>query len=147
MVVLRMLDGLVLRGLVWCFALLSRAATWLGCGVSASFPSLGFWFPFGLLFALSLELASLACFRAPSIWGRFTTKFIIQGHPEGGVRRRDQFLQGQLPEAQIILHHTFQTCQGPMTDPDLQGPWMDPGLQRCHNDLENLPMIVMSLSD
>ena len=57
MVVLRMLDGLVWRGLVWCFALLSRVAFWLGCGVSASFPSLGFWFLFGLHVALSLELA------------------------------------------------------------------------------------------
>ena len=41
----------------------------------------------------------------------------------------------------------FRTCQGPTTDPDLQGPRMDPELQRCHNNLENLPMIAMSLSD
>jgi hypothetical protein len=34
--------------------------------------------------------------------------------------------------------------QGPMTDPE--GPMTDPD-QRCHNDLENLPMIAMSLSD
>ena len=33
---------------------------------------------------------------------------------------------------------------GPMTDPE--GPMTDPD-RRCHNDLENLPMIAMSLSD
>ena len=55
---------------------------------------------------------------------------------------RDQLHQGQflrdLPQGVQIIHlHISQMCQGPMTDPD----------RRCHNDLENLPMIAMSLSD
>ena len=68
-------------------------------------------------------------------------------HPGEEVHRRGHYLRGQPPGAQIILHRTFRTCQGPMTDPDLQGPWMDLELQRCHNDLESLPMIAMNLSD
>ena len=68
-------------------------------------------------------------------------------HPGEEVHRRGHYLRGQLPGAQIILHRTFRTCQGLMTDPDLQGPWMDLELQRCHNDLESLPMIAMNLSD
>ena len=62
---------------------------------------------------------------------------------------RDQLHQGQflrdLPQGVQITHlHISQMYQGPMTDPE--GPMTDPD-QRCHNDLESLPMIAMSLSD
>ena len=65
-----------------------------------------------------------------------------RGRSLGRDHPRDQLHQGQflrdLPQGVQITHlHISQMCQGSMTDSD----------RRCHNDLENLPMIAMSLSD
>lgn len=62
-----------------CFVVVSTFALGVTCWAfgSTSFLFLGNWFLFGWLFALLLELAFFGWLCASSIWGRFTTKFII----------------------------------------------------------------------